>query len=282
MSYCKVAADDALHGPYHDREYGFPVHEDNALFERLVLEINQAGLSWATILRKRAAFKAAYAGFDVDAVAAFDEADRERLMNDTGIVRNRLKIDAAIYNAQVIQKLQRAHGSFQLWLDRHHPLTKAEWMKVFKKTFRFTGGEIVGEFLMSTGYLAGAHEETCPVYEKVVKAGPAWKVRRYPFTQSLAFGLTRAPEEVLKELQTIPGVGKSISQDLWQLGIKRVADLKDQSPEELYARLCMIQQADIDMCMLYVLRCAVYYARETRHNPELLKWWAWKDRELRA
>ena len=177
-SYCEAAPGHEFHGPYHDREYGFPLHDDNELFERLVLEINQAGLSWLTILKKREAFKKAYRGFDIDKVARFNERDRARLLADAGIIRNRLKVDAAIDNAKKVKELQREYGSFKAWIDAHHPLTKDEWVKVFKKTFRFTGGEIVGEFLMSTGYLPGAHHENCPVYRKILKAKPAWRQSR--------------------------------------------------------------------------------------------------------
>jgi DNA-3-methyladenine glycosylase I len=176
--YCQAAPGHEFHGPYHDREYGFPLHDDNELFERLVLEINQAGLSWLTILKKREAFKKAYRGFDIDKVARFNERDRERLLADAGIIRNRLKVDAAIDNAKKVKELQREYGSFKAWIDAHHPLTKDQWVKVFKKTFRFTGGEIVGEFLMSTGYLPGAHHENCPVYKKILKAKPAWRQPR--------------------------------------------------------------------------------------------------------
>lgn len=169
-TYCHYAAVNPLHQPYHDTEYGFPVEGDAALFERLILEINQAGLSWGTILKKREAFRAAYAGFEVRRIARFDERDRDRLLADAGIIRNRLKVDAAIANAQTVLAL----GGFEKWLDAHHPRPLEEWVKLFKKTFRFTGGEIVNSFLMSTGYLAGAHHEACPVYRRVLKAKPKW------------------------------------------------------------------------------------------------------------
>ena len=167
--YCDIAPGHPLHGPYHDHEYGFPQREEAVLFERLLLEINQAGLSWETILRKRDGFRAAYSGFDVDRVARYGERDRARLLADPGIIRNRLKVEAAIHNAQVIQQLRDTHGGFAAWLDAHHPLPKAEWVKLFKKTFRFTGGEITGEFLMSLGYLPGAHRADCPVMEKIAR-----------------------------------------------------------------------------------------------------------------
>ena len=172
--YCDIAPGHPLHGPYHDHEYGFPQREEAVLFERLLLEINQAGLSWETMLRKRDGFRAAYSGFDVDRVARYGERDRARLLADPGIIRNRLKVEAAIHNAHVIQQLRDTHGGFAAWLDAHHPLPKAEWVKLFKKTFRFTGGEITGEFLMSLGYLPGAHRQDCPAYRRAAKQRPPW------------------------------------------------------------------------------------------------------------
>src|SRR5690606_28425963 len=102
------------------------------------------------------------------------DKDRERLMNDAGIVRNRLKINAAIENAKILLEIQKEYGSFENWIKKHHPLTKEEWVKLFKKTFRFTGGEIVNEFLMSIGVLPNAHDEDCPIFKKVVKAKSLW------------------------------------------------------------------------------------------------------------
>ncbi len=170
--YCDVAPGHPYHGPYHDYEYGFPVDDDQVLFERLSLEIFQAGLSWLLVLKKRTNLNAAFSSFHIDTVAAFTDKDRERLLSDAGIIRNRLKINAIIHNAAVIQQLQTAHGSFKAWLDLHHPQDKAAWMKLFKKTFKFTGGEIVGEFLMSTGYLPGAHRDDCPVMARLRTAQP--------------------------------------------------------------------------------------------------------------
>ena len=167
--YCDFAPGHPVHGSYHDKEYGFPQREESELFERLLLEINQAGLSWETILKKREGFRKAYSGFSVDKVARYGEKDRARLLADPGIIRNRLKVDAAIHNAQVIRDLRSSHGGFLAWLEAHHPLTKPEWVKLFKKTFRFTGGEITGEFLMSLGYLPGAHRADCPVMEKITR-----------------------------------------------------------------------------------------------------------------
>lgn len=172
--YCRTAPGHPVHGHYHDHEYGFPQRDEAELFERLVLEINQAGLSWETILKKREGFRRAYDGFNVDTVAAYGQDDIDRLLADTGIIRNRLKVLAAIHNAQVIQGLRTSHGSFAQWLDAQHPLDKTAWVKLFKKTFRFTGGEITGEFLMSLGYLKGAHADDCPVQQRILELKPAW------------------------------------------------------------------------------------------------------------
>jgi DNA-3-methyladenine glycosylase I len=178
MSYCDIAVGHAFHGPYHDEEYGFPVAEDDALFERLVLEINQAGLSWLTILKKREAFRRAFQGFEIDRVARFTSAKRERLLGDEGIIRNRLKVDAAIENAKRLRALRKTDGSFAGWLAAHRPREPQEWVKLFKQTFVFTGGEITTSFLLSIGYLPGAHDETCPVYTRIAKLKPAWMRQR--------------------------------------------------------------------------------------------------------
>lgn len=176
--YCNSHPEDTFNRAYHDTEYGFPLEDDNLLFERLILEINQAGLSWITILKKADNFRKAYHGFDIDKVAAYGDEEVARLLADAGIIRNRLKINAAIVNAQRILQLQKEHGSFKNWLDTNRGLSKEEWIKLFKKTFVFTGGEIVNEFLISTGYLAGAHDESCPSYKKVTSLRPAWMRRR--------------------------------------------------------------------------------------------------------
>jgi len=173
--YCDAAPGHPFHGPYHDTEYGFPIAEDDRLFERLVLEINQAGLSWLTILKKKEGFRSAYRNFAIDRVARFRERDVARLLADERIIRNRLKVEAAISNAQVIQALRKEHGSFRTWLDAHHPRTREDWTKLFRKTFRFTGGEIVNEFLMSSGYLPGAHRPDCPVHARILRLNPPWR-----------------------------------------------------------------------------------------------------------
>ncbi|ULQ52672.1 DNA-3-methyladenine glycosylase I [Flavihumibacter fluvii] len=180
MSYCRAITympdhKKELHKAYHDNLYGFPINDDNELFCRLVLEINQAGLSWETILKKEITFRKAYHNFNIKKVAAYTDKDRERLLADPGIIRNRLKVNAAIENAKTILLLQKEYGSFEKWLSHQHPRTKEEWVKLFKKTFKFTGGEIVNEFLMSIGYLEGAHSPDCTIYKKVLKAKPMWQ-----------------------------------------------------------------------------------------------------------
>ncbi|MCK5504586.1 MAG: helix-hairpin-helix domain-containing protein [Thermodesulfovibrionia bacterium] len=86
-------------------------------------------------------------------------------------------------------------------------------------------------------------------------------------------------QSVLKELQQIPGVGKEISRDLWNIGIRSIQGVKGQDPDKLYKKLCNFKGIQVDRCVLYVFRCAVYYASNTRHDPRLLKWWNWKDKK---
>ncbi len=183
MSYCTAInqmkeADIAVHKNYHDHFYGFPIESDDELFCRLVLEINQAGLSWTTILKKEETFRKAYHNFSIKKVAAYKEKDIERLLNDAGIIRNKLKVNASITNARKILALQKEFGSFKKWLALHHPLSRAEWTTLFKQTFTFTGGEIVNEFLMSSGYLSGAHDAGCKIYKKVLAQKPAWNNKK--------------------------------------------------------------------------------------------------------
>lgn len=157
---------------YHDEEWGVPCHDDRRLFEFLILEGAQAGLSWDTILAKRERYREVFDGFDPVRVASYGPRKLTSLLADPGIIRNRLKVGAAIHNAQVIRGLRDSHGGFAEWLDANHPLDLDGWKRLFKKTFRFTGGEIVNEFLMSLGYLPGAHQEDCPVMHRIRKAAP--------------------------------------------------------------------------------------------------------------
>lgn len=173
-TYCLKQETHELHKNYHDNHYGFPIEDDNELFGRLILEINQAGLSWETILKKEAGFRDAYHQFEIEKIASYDQKDRERLLSNPEIIRNKLKVNAAIYNANAILEIRKKSGTFKSWLDTHAGLDKDEWVKIFRKKFKFVGGEIVNEFLMSTGYLKGAHDADCPVYNKVIIKRPNW------------------------------------------------------------------------------------------------------------
>lgn len=164
MSYClsvQALPENHVSRFYHDHVYGIPVEDDRLLFERLVMEINQAGLSWETILKKQENFKKAFDFYDIKKIADYGENEVERLLQDSGIIRNRLKIVAVIYNANAVLALIEKQGSFKAWLDLNHPMTLQEWVKLFRKTFKFTGPEIVREFLVSLAYLPGAHDEFC-------------------------------------------------------------------------------------------------------------------------
>ncbi|CCG40916.1 DNA-3-methyladenine glycosylase I [Magnetospirillum molischianum] len=173
--YCDIAPGHPFHGPYHDHEYGVPIQDDRALFERLCLEIFQAGLSWLIVLKKRPALVTAFDGFDPAIVAVYDEADIERLMVNAEIIRNRRKIEAVIGNARRILSIRDAEGSFAAWINRHHPRDKDAWVKLFRQTFAFTGGEVVGEFLMSIGILPGAHRTDCPAFVRILDLDPPWR-----------------------------------------------------------------------------------------------------------
>lgn len=176
-TYCEFTKDleeSNHHKIYHDLMYGFPISDDNELFGRLILEINQAGLSWNTILLKQDSFRKAYDNFDIEKIAQYDEEKYEELMQNAGIIRNQLKITATIYNAQQILILREKYGSFKKWLDFQGDISLKEWTKLFKKHFSFTGGLITEEFLMSTGYLKGAHSINCTIFDSIIKANPKW------------------------------------------------------------------------------------------------------------
>jgi len=177
MNYCEFCSSkptDDLHRRYHDNFYGFPITADNELFGRLILEINQAGLSWGTILAKENNFYEAFDHFSIVSVAKYGPSDLERLMLNKGIVRNKLKIEAVMYNARQIMGIKEEFVSFYQWLDENHPKTIEEWTKLFKKRFKFVGGEIVREFLMSIGFINGAHQENCLIHQVILEQQPKW------------------------------------------------------------------------------------------------------------
>ena len=171
---------------YHDDEWGRPVLSDGGVFERLTLEAFQSGLSWLTILRKRPAFRAAFAGFDVAAVAAFDDDDRQRLLNDAGIVRNRLKIDAAIVNARAALPVIEEHGSLATFFWRFRPAARkaprerADWAaqspestamakELKKRGFRFVGPTTAYSLMQAAG-IVNDHAAGCCVHGAVEAA----------------------------------------------------------------------------------------------------------------
>ncbi|HLP79195.1 MAG TPA: DNA-3-methyladenine glycosylase I [Acidobacteriota bacterium] len=166
-SYCSFARSQPVgnhHRDHHDSEHGIEPENDDDLFRRLMLEISQAGLSFDIALKRKHTIYKAFP--TINKVAKFTKADVDRLMQDPGIIRNKLKIEAAISNAKKIQELQKEYGSFKAWLDKNHPKSRDEWTTLFKKTFRFTGGEIINELMMSCGYLPGAHDKDCHMWRK--------------------------------------------------------------------------------------------------------------------
>jgi DNA-3-methyladenine glycosylase I len=179
---CTWCGDDPLYVEYHDEEWGRLVEDDRKMFEFLVLESAQAGLSWITILRKRENYRKAFAGFDVKKVAKFDADDVERLMNDPGIIRNRLKINAAISNARCFLAVQKEFGSFctffrgflpkgkpivNRWKTQIEVPAKTELSDTISKEmkrrgFKFFGSTICYAHLQATG-LVNDHLVGCPV-----------------------------------------------------------------------------------------------------------------------
>lgn len=182
---CPWCGTDPLYQRYHDEEWGVPVREDRTWFEFLLLEGAQAGLSWITILRKREAYREAFAEFDPEQVARFGTRDIERLMNNPGIVRNRLKIESAITNAQAFLNLQAERGTFDAyswdWVDGQPivnrfkrmdqvpaltPLSEKISKDLKKRGFRFVGPTIVYAHMQATG-MVNDHLVTCPRWEQV-------------------------------------------------------------------------------------------------------------------
>jgi len=178
-SRCAWCGDDPLYVAYHDEEWGVPQHDERILFEFLILEGAQAGLSWLTILRKRENYRRAFAGFDVAAVAAFDDTDVTRLLADPGIVRNRRKISAAIGNARAFLQVQREFGSFDayLWgfvdgrplqnawrdsldLPATSPISDALARDLKRRGFKFAGSTICYALMQAVG-LVNDHLTGC-------------------------------------------------------------------------------------------------------------------------
>ena len=184
---CAWAGDDPLYVRYHDREWGVPVHNDKLLFEFLTLEGAQAGLSWITILRKREKYRRAVAGFDPERVARFDARRIERLLNDPGIVRNRLKIEATVTNARAFLAVQKAFGSFDLYLwtfvdgepiqnrrrsmrqvPARSPVSDRLSRDLQRRGFRFVGSTICYAFMQAVG-MVNDHTVGCFRHSQLAK-----------------------------------------------------------------------------------------------------------------
>lgn len=171
---------------YHDEEWGRPLYDDRRLYELLILECFQAGLSWECILNKRDNFRAAFDGFDIDRVIAYDEAKKQALMNDPGIIRNRLKIKAAINNSLIFKAIQQEYGSFSnyIWsftdnktineeftLRTTSPLSDTVSRDLMRRGMTFVGSTIIYSFLQSMGVING-HASDCMCYSALKKAVP--------------------------------------------------------------------------------------------------------------
>jgi DNA-3-methyladenine glycosylase I len=185
MKRCAWAGSDPLYVTYHDEEWGVPAHDDRHLFEMLILEGAQAGLSWITILRKREAYRKAFAGFDPAKVAKFDARKIERLMRDEGIVRNRLKIEGAVRNARAFLDVRREFGSFDRYIWQFSggvpkqnarksmkdvppttPESDAMSKDLKKRGFTFVGSTICYAFMQATG-MVNDHTVDCFRYRSV-------------------------------------------------------------------------------------------------------------------
>lgn len=177
MSYCQFVhsqKSNDFHKHYHDNVYGFPIIEDSEYFERLTLEINQAGLSWDTILKKQQGFFDAFDGFNIEKIARYDDNKRRELLENKSIIRNKLKVNAVIYNAGQFLNIIEEYGSFNHWLELNNPKSLSEWVKLFKTKFKFVGREIVREFLTSIGYLEPAHDKNCSTFNNILHLKPKW------------------------------------------------------------------------------------------------------------
>lgn len=157
---CAWVANDPLAIKYHDDEYGRPLEGDDELFERLSLEIFQAGLSWRMVLHKRQAFRKAFRNFSINRVASFTEKDVSRVMEDKDIIRNKLKINATIENAKRLKKIITHYGSFANYISSLGTGEESIY-RAFKKQFVFIGPQIVESFLQSIGKLPEIHEPDC-------------------------------------------------------------------------------------------------------------------------
>jgi len=186
LTRCPWAGDLPIYIDYHDREWGRPVHDDRKLFEMLILEGMQAGLAWITVLKKREAFRLAFDGFDPEKIVRYDEGKRHELMENEGIIRNRLKIQAAVTNAKAFLEVVERHGSFDDFLWRYvdgtpivghfahieeipatTPVSDRISKDLKKLGFKFIGSTIIYAFMQATG-MVNDHLTDCFVYRETV------------------------------------------------------------------------------------------------------------------
>jgi DNA-3-methyladenine glycosylase I len=165
VTRCRWCGNDPLLIAYHDDEWGQPTTDDRLLFEYLTLEIFQSGLSWRTVLHKRVAFKAAFADFDIEKVAAYGAHEVAALLDDPGIIRNRRKIEATIKNAGICLGIIRDHGSFYNYL-KALPAEPDEKKRVLSRTFAHVGPTVAESFLQAAGLIAVKHDPNCFLYQE--------------------------------------------------------------------------------------------------------------------
>ncbi len=175
LSYCEASLGDAWLRPHHDTIHGRPEEHEARLFEYLSWEIMQAGLNWRLVLQRAAGMREALAAYDLDRIADWSDADRAALQHDRRLIRNRLKIEALQWNARRFLSFRPLFpGGMAGWLAAHHPRSLPAWVALFRQNFKFTGPEIVREYLEGIGYLPGAHAPDCPVYADILKLRPPW------------------------------------------------------------------------------------------------------------
>ena len=184
---------------YHDTEWGVPVHDDHIMFEHLMMEAMQCGLSWSLMIKKREVFRACFDGFDYDRIAAYSDEDIERIMNTEGMIRSRRKIEAVIHNARCFRKIREEHGSFCDWLWAHsggktilytghnlsggkipvsNGLSKRISKDLKRRGFKYVGEVTIYSHLQACG-IVNDHAEECPCYQSINRNHPTVRKRRF-------------------------------------------------------------------------------------------------------
>ncbi len=164
-AFCNSASAPKIHSQYHKKEYGINPKKDKLFFEALVLEINQTGLSWDLVLKRRNNIKLAFENYNLNKISNFNKKNINDLLSNNKIIRNKKKIIAIIYNSKIFIEIIKDNGSFKKWMDKNKNKSLDQWIKLFKKKFKFTGPSVTKEFLIATGYIAGAHDLNC-IYNK--------------------------------------------------------------------------------------------------------------------